>query len=110
MGICVREITLTMSSAESGAVYPILGPNITEKDFDEARFIIILDTCTTLDLEGYYLYEEGHVSDEYDDDDSNYEDRHPFFALAEFGVVTTVATALKTAVEVSMREVSTGEG
>ena len=75
MGICVREITLTMSSAESGTVYPIFGPNTTEKDFDEARFIMSTDTCTTLDLERYRLYEECHVSDEYDDDDSNYEDQ-----------------------------------
>ena len=101
---------MNMLSAEGGAVYPILGPNTKEKDFDEARFVMSLDTCTTLVLEDYRLYEEGHIPDEYDDDDSNYEGRQPLSALAEFGVVTTVAKALNKAVEEFTKEVNTGDG
>ena len=95
MGTCVSETSMTILSAKSGAVYPILGPSTTEKDFDEARFITSTATCTTLDLKRYRLYEEGHVSDEYDNDDSNYEDWQLSTVLAEFGFVTIGATRLK---------------
>ena len=95
----VNETTMTTLSADSGDVYPILGPNTTEKDFDEAHVVMSNDTCTTVDLDGYRPFEEGHVEDEDAKDDSYYQNWQPLSAFAEFGVITTVATAFKKAVK-----------
>ena len=54
-----------------------------------STLIMSTEPCTTLELERYQLYDEDHVSDKHDDDDSNCGDNQPVSALTEFGVVTT---------------------
>ena len=102
MRTLVSKITMTMLSGDRDAVYPILGPNTTQKDFNEARFIMSTEAYTTLNFERYQLYDEGHVSDNCDDDDSNFKDNQPLSALAKFGVVITVAKSFNHGVEESM--------
>ena len=66
---------------------------------NDARFVMTNETCTTLDLEGYRIFAEGRVEHEYDKDDSDDKHRQPSSAVAEFGVVKTVAARLKKAVQ-----------
>ena len=65
---------------------------------------------TTLDLERYRMFENGHVSDEYADEESEWEDETPLLSLGEFAVISQLAVGLKKGLELSIHDASDGEG
>ena len=76
-------------------ITPILGRGTSVKDLNEARSVMSTNPCTTLDLERYRMFEKGHVSDKYDNDESDWEDNTPLSSLGELCVISQAAAGLK---------------
>ena len=79
MGSLVSEKTMQTLVGDNDTHYPILGRGTSVKEFNEARYVMSTNPCTRLDLERCRMFENGHLSDEYDDDGSN---RLCFFCIS----------------------------
>ena len=56
------------------------------------------------------MFEKGHVSDKYADEESEWEDETPLPLLGEFAVISQVAVGLKKGLELLIEDASNGEG
>ena len=104
MGTMVSGSTMEKLIEDNHSEYPILGRGTTVQDFNESRYVMSTVPVTTLDLERYCMFENGHVLDKYADEESEWEDETPLLSLGEFAVISQVVAGLKKELQLSMQD------
>ena len=104
MGTLVSENTMHKLVHDDDAEYPIMGISMTEKDFDEAKYVMSLNACTTLDLEQWRMFECGY------DEEEGTDEEQKCAALSEEAIMSHGAERLKKGLELSMQDPNDGEG
>ena len=104
MGTLVSDNTRDRLVQHADAEYSIMGNSTTVNNFAEARYVMSLNACTTLDLEQWRMFEGGHDDEEYT------EEENKLSAMKEEGMISHGAVRLKKGLELSMQDTSDGEG
>ena len=104
MGTLVSENTMDRLVQHDDAEYPIMGKGTTVNNLAEARYVMSLNSCTTLDLEQWRMFEGGY------DEDEDAEEENQLSAITEEAMISHGAGRLKKGLELSMQDTSDGEG
>ena len=104
MGTLVSDETTHKLVQSADADYPIMGIGTTEKDLDEAKYVMSLNACTTLDLEQWRMFECGY------DKEEGVEEENKRSAISEEAIMSHGAERPKKGLELSMQDPSDGEG